>query len=700
MNRSVFIMIIFWASLGILHAQDQIGGPYTADEHTVLLMHFDGNLINESDNSADGVEHGTLYYIPNNLPGLGQCLRIDNSSITDSSRVTVADTAALDLDGDWTIEGWINIFTFGEGGEDWRWVPRLVMKPGDETFWLPNYFLEMWGSTRAFELGYNAGGQNIWPKVVSPNNTFRPGKWFHLSFSRDITRKVLIQITHNENLEIVSFSSASLDPYLDPSGAIYPWDQIKDPTITNTPLNIGYGGGGGDSWLDGFVDEIRISTVVREFPIPPVIINVTRLENQGIESTEYPVEAEIYSFFETPITSRSLFYDAGSGWNEVEMTATGETDMYSAAIPQQTVDTKVKYYVQAIDSEDLENTVPQKALETETFLEFSIIHIQENVQTLGLTFEEGSGVTTDAGVHNHTVTMVGNPVYSGDAVDGSYSIELEGDSSYLEVESPYLSSKEYTIDLWFNADSMHYRSRLINRPVAADNGSDNCYQIRFERNNKIYAGTFVPSSGRYFAKILDDSLHLNNWYHVIYEVQAAPEGDSNDYYGILQLRDESDNFLSQKYFMFDSSVVQALAPLRIGYAAGTAHYEGKLDNINIYNYPHAQLIPKDSTTTAIDNESDIKIPGRYSLSQNYPNPFNPSTEIIFSIAKHEKVSLTVYDVLGRKVITLVDDDLFPDEHKIVWNGKDDSGKSVASGIYMYQLTTDNYSKVRKMILMK
>lgn len=698
MNRflpSVFMMLFLLASTGLLQAQDPVGGPYTVDDNTVMLMHFENNLVNESVHSADGEAHGTLYYIPNSVAGLGQCVRIDNSSITDSSRITVADTAALDLDGDWTIEGWVNIFTFGEGSSDWRWVPRLVMKPGGDTFWLPNYFLEMWGDSRRFELGYNVTGQYIWPKVVSPNNAFEPGKWFHLTFIRDTTQRVLMQVTHDENLEIVSFSSVSLDPYGDKT-----WEEVKNPSITTAPLNIGYGGGGGDSWLDGFVDEIRISNVVREVPIPPIITNVTEMENQGIEPTEYPVEAKIYSFFGTTITSRSLFYNAGSGWNELTMTATGETNMYSANIPQQPVDTKIKYYVKSVDSDGLENTVPQKALETETFFEFSIFHVQENVQTLGLGFEEGSGVPADAGVHNHTVTMVGNPVYSGDAAVGNYSIELEGDSSYLEIDSPYLNSKEYTVDFWLNADSMHTYCRIINRPTAADNYYHNCYQIRFNPDNRIYAGAYIQSTDAYVSTVLDDSLHLSTWYHVIYEVQAAPEGDTTGYYGILQLRDESDNFMSQKYFAFDSSVVQASAPLRIGYAAGRAHYEGKLDNINIYNYAYAQLTPKDSTITAIDEDANINIPGRYSLSQNYPNPFNPSTEIKFTIASHEKVSLVIYDLLGRKIITLVNDDIIPGEHKIVWNGNNDSGRGVASGIYLYKLTTDNYSKVRKMVFLK
>jgi hypothetical protein len=166
----VFMLGLVLIFAGALSAQEQVGGPYTDDDSTLLLMHFDGDLTNVAQYSADGVGHGNLLYITNNVSGLGQALRIENDDKLDSSYVTIADTVYLDLTGDWTIEGWINIFTFGEGSSDWRWVPRLVMKTGDDVFWRPNYFTEMWGSTRFFSLGYQAASQDAWPQVNTPDN--------------------------------------------------------------------------------------------------------------------------------------------------------------------------------------------------------------------------------------------------------------------------------------------------------------------------------------------------------------------------------------------------------------------------------------------------------------------------------------------------------------------------------------------------
>ena len=89
-------------------------------------------------------------------------MRLDNGAITDSTYLTVADTAALDLTGSFTIEAWANIFSFGDNAQDYRWVPRVCMKPADVTFYDgANWWLEMWGDNRLFHGGYVAESGNV-----------------------------------------------------------------------------------------------------------------------------------------------------------------------------------------------------------------------------------------------------------------------------------------------------------------------------------------------------------------------------------------------------------------------------------------------------------------------------------------------------------------------------------------------------------
>ena len=94
------------------------------------------------------------------------------------------------------------------------------------------------------------------------------------------------------------------------------------------------------------------------------------------------------------------------------------------------------------------------------------------------------------------------------------------------------------------------------------------------------------------------------------------------------------------------------------------------------------------------------VPASFALSQNYPNPFNPTTNIEFALPQHETVKLEVYDILGRLVTTLANNDMPAGTYKVVWNGKDSRGQSVASGLYLYRLQAGSFTAVKKMLMLK
>ncbi len=102
--------------------------------------------------------------------------------------------------------------------------------------------------------------------------------------------------------------------------------------------------------------------------------------------------------------------------------------------------------------------------------------------------------------------------------------------------------------------------------------------------------------------------------------------------------------------------------------------------------------------TSIGHTPDV--PTVYELDQNYPNPFNPSTTIKFTVPVAGKVTLTVYNVVGQKIATLINGNVTAGSHTRVWNGKDSAGNQVASGVYFYKLTAEKFSATEKMILMK
>ncbi|MDD3235764.1 MAG: SBBP repeat-containing protein [Candidatus Cloacimonetes bacterium] len=110
-------------------------------------------------------------------------------------------------------------------------------------------------------------------------------------------------------------------------------------------------------------------------------------------------------------------------------------------------------------------------------------------------------------------------------------------------------------------------------------------------------------------------------------------------------------------------------------------------------------VAKLSESSSIEDDTSPQLPV-FALAQNYPNPFNPSTTISFSIAKAEKVSLDIYNIKGQHVNCLVDGDMAQGAYSIVWNGKDKSNNSVASGVYLYRLNTVSNSQTKKMIMLK
>jgi hypothetical protein len=99
-------------------------------------------------------------------------------------------------------------------------------------------------------------------------------------------------------------------------------------------------------------------------------------------------------------------------------------------------------------------------------------------------------------------------------------------------------------------------------------------------------------------------------------------------------------------------------------------------------------------------EGKLTVPLTYDLKQNYPNPFNPSTTIQYSIPKTEQVDLIIYTITGEKVKTVVSDRVEAGHHSVQWNGDNDQGLSVASGVYIYRIKTKGFTRSMKMLFLK
>ena len=99
-------------------------------------------------------------------------------------------------------------------------------------------------------------------------------------------------------------------------------------------------------------------------------------------------------------------------------------------------------------------------------------------------------------------------------------------------------------------------------------------------------------------------------------------------------------------------------------------------------------------------ETKTNIVSGFTLAQNYPNPFNATTFIKFALPRETSVMLDIYDVRGGKVRSLVATRQLPGEYSVMWDGTDDAGSAVPSGIYTYRLRTDAFIDVKRMVLLR
>jgi hypothetical protein len=96
----------------------------------------------------------------------------------------------------------------------------------------------------------------------------------------------------------------------------------------------------------------------------------------------------------------------------------------------------------------------------------------------------------------------------------------------------------------------------------------------------------------------------------------------------------------------------------------------------------------------------MELPNTYGLFQNYPNPFNPETKIRYQIPDAGNVRLIIYNTVGQAVKRLVDKEQAPGYYRVVWDGKDENGLSLGSGMYLVILRSGEFSTIRKVLLMR
>lgn len=274
--------------------------------------------------------------------------------------------------------------------------------------------------------------------------------------------------------------------------------------------------------------------------------------------------------------------------------------------------------------------------------------------TTSYVFAEGSGYTDESGDY----WIDGLPT-------GYYKIFAYGDTIYADK---YFNNKT----LWNNADSV-----LV---TAADSvsGKDFSLDIGGSISGYVYGDGGVPLSGSDVAAFsLFDQVTTMRSATTSDDGSYKITGLRSGYYEVLASIECDVMWFDNKPYDENPDSVHVTMP-------------GITSGVN-FNFP--------SSVGNNEDQSSIR-PNEFNLSQNYPNPFNPTTIIEYTLQKKTQVNLEIYNLLGQKVKTLVNEHQSPGSYRIFWDGRNEQDQTVATGIYFYKLEANGISQTKKMIMLK
>ncbi len=140
-----------------------------------------------------------------------------------------------------------------------------------------------------------------------------------------------------------------------------------------------------------------------------------------------------------------------------------------------------------------------------------------------------------------------------------------------------------------------------------------------------------------------------------------------------------------------------------GYGLYRVAVKGQMPEMGRWFYGSTLIKVKGEEPSKIPDaepKTELQAPDAFGLSQNFPNPFNPETQISYSLPQDAHVTLTIFNIVGQKVKTLVDELQDAGYKTIHWDGKNDSGNEVSSGIYFYRIQAGDYSQTKRMVLLE
>jgi hypothetical protein len=218
---------------------NSIGGPYALDNNTVALLHFNNDYINLAKTDYSAIPNIGSGFVNSVNEGLGSGVLIDNSTI--SKNIMVPHYEELSLTKDWTVELWFYIRSWGSGNVLY---PTLINKPGS------NYYIYLDPVSKTLSGGFDFNGGT--ERVNLPANCLQINKWYHIALIKNSSTSRLKCVLHNDQFQLIASQSIN-------------YSSAHIPKTNSEPFLLGGYSGGSNCQFDGYADELRISTIAREF---------------------------------------------------------------------------------------------------------------------------------------------------------------------------------------------------------------------------------------------------------------------------------------------------------------------------------------------------------------------------------------------------------------------------------------------------
>ena len=269
--------------------------------------------------------------------------------------------------------------------------------------------------------------------------------------------------------------------------------------------------------------------------------------------------------------------------------------------------------------------------------------------------------------------------------NSAYSFDGVNDNIQITNHSSLNFQNSITVNFWMKVKEFYDREQY---PISHGNW-ENRWKISI--TNKKIRWTIKTSTG---TKDLDSETELK--LDSLYNVTAIYSGSDFEIY----INGKLDAFTT-----FSGKLLTTNIDLMIGQVLpGNTQYnfKGVLDDIRIYDYaiPYSEIQKLYDINTDVVDDNNSNIPTENFLYQNYPNPFNGQSIISFNLITGGSAKLSIYDILGRQIKILVDDNLSAGKYSFNWDGTNGSGRKISSGVYFYELKTSSFSQKRKMILLQ